>query len=70
VLELREGIPTVLRIERGTYETVTYQVPFDWNSGAGLDDLANIRDFVVLENRGEVILVTDTQIWQAFVPQA
>jgi hypothetical protein len=69
VLELREGIPTVLRIERGTYETVTYQVPFDWNSGAGLDDLANIRDFVVLENRGEVILVTDTQIWQAFLPQ-
>jgi hypothetical protein len=69
VLELRDGIPTILRIERGTYETITFQVPFDWNTGAGLDDLSNVRDFVVLENRGEVILVTDTQIWQAFLPQ-
>ncbi|MEZ4498335.1 MAG: hypothetical protein R2845_16515 [Thermomicrobiales bacterium] len=62
-------MPTVIRIERGSFATVTYQVPFDWNSGAGLDDLANVRDFVVLENRGEVIFVTDTQIWQAFLPQ-
>jgi hypothetical protein len=69
VLELREGVPTILRIERGTYATVTYQVPFDWNSGAGMDDLQNVRDFVVLENRGEVILVTETQVWQAFLPQ-
>ena len=69
VFEMREGVPTVIRIERGSYATVTYQVPFDWNSGAGLDDLANVRDFVVLENRGEVIFVTDTQIWQAFLPQ-
>lgn len=69
VLEMREGVPTLVRVERGTYETVTYQVPFDWNSGAGLDDLANVRDFVVLENRGEVILVTDTQVWQGFLPQ-
>ncbi len=69
VLEMRDGIPTIVRIERGSYETVTYQVPFDWNTGAGLDDLANVRDFVVLENRGEVILVTDTQMWQGFLPQ-
>ena len=69
VLEMRDGVPTILRIERGTWATTTYQVPFDWNAGSGLDDLANIRDFVVLENRGEVILVTDTQIWQGFLPQ-
>ncbi|MCC6703886.1 MAG: hypothetical protein IT334_03350, partial [Thermomicrobiales bacterium] len=70
VLEMRDGIPTILRIERNTWTTVTYQLPFDWNDGAGLDDLADVRDFVVLENRGEVILVTDTHIWQGFLPQA
>jgi hypothetical protein len=69
VLEEIEGTPTLLRIERGTFATVTYQVPFDWETEAGLAELADIRDMVVLENRGEVLFVTDTSIWRASVPQ-
>lgn len=68
VLEEVEGTPTLLRIERNTFATVTYQLPFDWNSGAGFDNLAQIRDLVVLENQGVVIFVTGDTIWQATVP--
>lgn len=68
VLETVDGTPTLLRITRNTFETVTYQVPFDWNNGAGFDDLSQIKDMVVLEEQGVVIFVTNGAVWQATVP--
>jgi hypothetical protein len=68
VLEEIEGTPTLLRIERGTFESVTYQLPFDWDTDAGLSELGDIRDMVVIESRGEVLFVTDTAIWRASIP--
>jgi hypothetical protein len=68
VLENVDGTPTLVRITRDSYATVTYQVPFDWNSGAGFDDLAQIKDLVVLEDQGIVIFVTNDAVWQASVP--
>lgn len=68
VMETVDGTPTLLRITRETFETVTYQLPFDWNSGAGFDDLSQIKDIVVLEDQGIVIFVTNDAVWQATVP--
>jgi len=67
-LETVDGTPTLLRIARDTFETVTYQLPFDWNTGAGFNDLAQIKDMVVLEDQGIVVFVTNDAIWQASVP--
>ncbi len=68
VMEVRDGVPTLLRITRDSYEVVTYQVPFDWNEGAGLNDLSQVKDIVVLEDQGLVVFVTGTAIWQATIP--
>lgn len=68
VMETVDGTPTLLRITRETYETVTYQLPFDWNSGAGFDNLSQIKDIVVLEDQGIVMFVTNDAVWQASVP--
>jgi hypothetical protein len=68
VLETVDGTPTLLRITRETFETVTYQLPFDWNSGAGFDDLSQVKDIIVLEDQSTVMFVTNDAVWQATVP--
>lgn len=68
VLDIIDGTPSLVRIDRKTMSTVTYKLPFGWDSTEGLQALASIRDMVVLENRGEAIFVTDTGIWTASVP--
>ena len=68
VLDIIDGTPSLVRIERETMKTVTYKLPYGWDTSGGLQALGQIRDMVVLENRGEVLSVTDAGIWTASVP--
>jgi hypothetical protein len=68
VLDIIDGTPSLVRVERETMETVTYTLPYGWDTSGGLQALGQIRDMVVLENRGEVLFATDAGIWTASVP--
>jgi len=68
VLDVIDGTPSLVRVERETMNTVTYKLPHGWDTSGGLQTLGQIRDMVVLENRGEVLFATDSGIWTASVP--